>query len=121
MAHDKPGEKFDSHEQRDLNAAATEANLRLTQEVQQTPQVVARTNDASGPTDKILIADNSSDAKFADAQHYAKYAETVGRMPPSDQFNIGTQAHVKDVVAQFAALYPHNHAFHQSVSDVLQV
>ncbi|HEY9733966.1 MAG TPA: hypothetical protein V6C89_18805 [Drouetiella sp.] len=121
MAHDKPGEKFDSTEQRNLNAAAAEANARLTQEVQQTPQVVARTNDGVASTDKILVADNSSDAKYADVQQYAKYTDTVGRMPAHDQFNIGTQANVRDVLTQFKDMYPNNYAFNQSVNDVLRV
>jgi hypothetical protein len=121
-ANDKPGEvKVESQEQKNINAAAAEANARLTQEVQSTPQTVARTNDASTANDKVVIADNSSDGKFADASQYAKYTDAVSRMPVSDRFNIGTQEHVKDVVAQFAALYPNNHAFNQSVNDVLRV
>jgi hypothetical protein len=122
MVHDKPAEgKGESQEQQQLNAAATEATNRLNAEVQKSPNV-ARTNDAANVADRVLIADASAgDAKYAEVANYAKFADPVSRMPESDRFNIGTQANVKDVMAQFDYLYPNNRAFNQSVNDVLRV
>lgn len=122
MVHDKPAEgKGESREQQQLNAAATEATHRLTAEVQKSANV-ARANDANNIADRVLIADSSAgDAKYAEASNYAKFAAPVSRMPDSDQFNIGTKDHVRDVMAQFDALYPNNRAFNQSVNDVLRV
>ena len=98
----------ESAEKQNIAHVANEANARLTQEVQTSGKVIAKSQDTASLTDATFHTDSAAKGEnFSDPAQYAKFARVYQTMPET---GIGSKEDMKRVVDEMAALNPANAA-----------